>query len=310
MKRFRFSEVAREKLNTDVNFPLRNFDIEPYLSQDSPYRLEKSNLWKSNDSSAIHTQFRNSKNQFPVPIYDLIGISNHNGGLNGGHYIAHVNTSICLPRYLTPSPPKENDSTSPAPSHGNEITASSMHSNLVSVSSTPSAPMDHQHQHSYSLSHPDSHLIHSQSTAPSNMLSSPLKPQPTPTSPSVASYFNSMIGTLSRIPSLGSSPSTTITPSTSHSHGENHNSSSNTHVSSDHHEPSHSHESGVIATSPNANVVGGTASVPVVDCANIESEGHWKCFNDERVTTANASVMGGPSAYVLFYRLRDDSFFL
>lgn len=27
------------------------------------------------------------------PVYDLIGVSNHHGSLNGGHYIAHVDTS-------------------------------------------------------------------------------------------------------------------------------------------------------------------------------------------------------------------------
>jgi hypothetical protein len=34
IKRFRYSEVSREKLSTDVMFPLRGFDLTPYLSCD------------------------------------------------------------------------------------------------------------------------------------------------------------------------------------------------------------------------------------------------------------------------------------
>ena len=29
----------------------------------------------------------------PLPLYDLIGVSNHQGSLHGGHYIAHVDTN-------------------------------------------------------------------------------------------------------------------------------------------------------------------------------------------------------------------------
>lgn len=32
----------------------------------------------------------------------------------------------------------------------------------------------------------------------------------------------------------------------------------------------------------------------------------WMCFNDSRVSNANASSIAGPTAYVLFYRLRED----
>ena len=33
----------------------------------------------------------------------------------------------------------------------------------------------------------------------------------------------------------------------------------------------------------------------------------WMCFNDARVSVANASSIAGPTAYVLFYKLREDS---
>ena len=36
IKRFRYSEVSREKLSTDVTFPLKGLDLTPYLSSDRP----------------------------------------------------------------------------------------------------------------------------------------------------------------------------------------------------------------------------------------------------------------------------------
>lgn len=75
MKRFRYNNNnAREKINTDVNFPLLGLDLTPFLSKDRGV---------SNESLIDNP-----------PVYDLIGVSNHAGGISGGHYIAHVNTNI------------------------------------------------------------------------------------------------------------------------------------------------------------------------------------------------------------------------
>lgn len=41
----------------------------------------------------ISTSSTNTNTAITVPIYDLLGVSNHTGGISGGHYIAHVNTN-------------------------------------------------------------------------------------------------------------------------------------------------------------------------------------------------------------------------
>lgn len=55
---------------TDVQFPISGLDMKPYLSTDvtDPY-LEGSCRGTT---------------------YDLSGVVHHSGGINGGHYVAHV----------------------------------------------------------------------------------------------------------------------------------------------------------------------------------------------------------------------------
>jgi ubiquitin C-terminal hydrolase len=74
IKRFRFnhSNHHRDKLLTDVNFPVHGLDLSPYLSID---RCK-------------------SDGEEEAPIYDLVGVSNHSGNMSGGHYIAHINTNF------------------------------------------------------------------------------------------------------------------------------------------------------------------------------------------------------------------------
>ena len=62
-------------MNTDVKFPASGFDLMSYLSSDS---IELSKLGGGGSNSC------------PPPVYDLAGVANHSGGMNGGHYIAHV----------------------------------------------------------------------------------------------------------------------------------------------------------------------------------------------------------------------------
>jgi hypothetical protein len=56
--------VQREKINDLVKFPMQGFDIGPMLA--------------GNNSSKVSTK------------YDLFAVSNHMGGLGGGHYTAYV----------------------------------------------------------------------------------------------------------------------------------------------------------------------------------------------------------------------------
>ena len=70
---------------TDVQFPLVGLDMKPYLSNKvtNPF---------SEDNSNVST------------IYDLSGVVHHSGGINGGHYIAHVasNNDVSLASAVGP----------------------------------------------------------------------------------------------------------------------------------------------------------------------------------------------------------------
>lgn len=73
IKRFRFSAISREKLGTDVSFPVLGLDLAAYGSDDRPVGGELCGT-----------------------VYDLMGVSNHSGGLHGGHYIAHCDINAGL----------------------------------------------------------------------------------------------------------------------------------------------------------------------------------------------------------------------
>ncbi|XP_075814426.1 ubiquitin carboxyl-terminal hydrolase 11 [Microtus pennsylvanicus] len=62
LKRFSFSKVAREKLDTLVQFPIRDLDFSEFVIQ--PKNDSAPDLYK----------------------YDLIAVSNHYGGMRDGHY--------------------------------------------------------------------------------------------------------------------------------------------------------------------------------------------------------------------------------
>lgn len=59
LKRFQYTNIYRDKITSLVNFPLKDFDLSKFvLDQTKP------------------------------PIYDLYAVSNHIGGMSGGHYTA------------------------------------------------------------------------------------------------------------------------------------------------------------------------------------------------------------------------------
>ncbi|KAF7850092.1 hypothetical protein BT93_L5877 [Corymbia citriodora subsp. variegata] len=62
LKRFSYSRYLKNKLDTFVNFPIHNLDLIKYV--------------KSNDGQSY--------------VYELYAISNHYGGLGGGHYTAYA----------------------------------------------------------------------------------------------------------------------------------------------------------------------------------------------------------------------------
>ncbi|KAJ0565226.1 putative ubiquitinyl hydrolase 1 [Helianthus annuus] len=64
LKRFSYSRFLKNKLDTFVNFPIHNLDLSKYV--------------KNKDPSG------------GVNVYELYAISNHYGGLGGGHYSAYA----------------------------------------------------------------------------------------------------------------------------------------------------------------------------------------------------------------------------
>lgn len=63
LKRFSYrNKYSREKLETLVSYPLRDLDLSPHIIGPAT----------------------------PAPIYDLYAVSNHYGGLGGGHYTAYA----------------------------------------------------------------------------------------------------------------------------------------------------------------------------------------------------------------------------
>jgi ubiquitin carboxyl-terminal hydrolase 4/11/15 len=72
LKRFMYSKWSREKLSSVVDFPLEELDL---------------------------SQFVLSK-QEKAPIYDLFAVSNHSGGLGGGHYTAYAKNKFDNRWYL------------------------------------------------------------------------------------------------------------------------------------------------------------------------------------------------------------------
>ncbi|GES76716.1 cysteine proteinase [Rhizophagus clarus] len=75
LKRFSFNGPFRDKLETMVYFPIRGFDLTQYIP-----------LPKEQPSTSYNSPYKQSG---PF-IYDLFAVSNHYGGLNGGHYTACV----------------------------------------------------------------------------------------------------------------------------------------------------------------------------------------------------------------------------
>lgn len=76
LKRFSYSRYSRDKLDTLVDFPLRGLDMAPYLL--------------SNKTQQARAQQQDTADGTPDPstLYDLYAVSNHFGGMGGGHYTA------------------------------------------------------------------------------------------------------------------------------------------------------------------------------------------------------------------------------
>ncbi|RUP50002.1 hypothetical protein BC936DRAFT_140748 [Jimgerdemannia flammicorona] len=76
LKRFSFNGPFRDKLETMVEFPLRGLDLTPFM----PSYFLNGAIKGPNGVVAPNGH----------SLYDLYAVSNHFGGLNGGHYTAFV----------------------------------------------------------------------------------------------------------------------------------------------------------------------------------------------------------------------------
>jgi len=69
LKRFQYSRMYRDKIDSFVEFPLDSLDMTPYVIGDQSFHGKQL-------------------------LYDCYAISNHFGGLGGGHYTAYVKSSV------------------------------------------------------------------------------------------------------------------------------------------------------------------------------------------------------------------------
>eukprot|EP00163_Fabomonas_tropica_P009185 TRINITY_DN18993_c0_g1_i1.p1 TRINITY_DN18993_c0_g1~~TRINITY_DN18993_c0_g1_i1.p1 ORF type:complete len:619 (+),score=165.25 TRINITY_DN18993_c0_g1_i1:63-1859(+) len=69
LKRFKYERMFRNKIDTLVDFPLNDLDLSEFLKH--PLSPED-----------------------PAPVYDCVAVSNHFGGLGGGHYTAYAKNKL------------------------------------------------------------------------------------------------------------------------------------------------------------------------------------------------------------------------
>lgn len=67
LKRFAYTRYSRDKINTYVDYPLHGLDLSQYVG--NPAHASEA-------------------------IYDCFAVSNHMGGLGGGHYVAHIKNRL------------------------------------------------------------------------------------------------------------------------------------------------------------------------------------------------------------------------
>lgn len=80
LKRFSYSRYSRDKLDTNIEFPLQQLDLSDFISRSACASSKKLRLSENGSSS----EFSNHEE----PVYDLYAVSNHFGGMGGGHYTA------------------------------------------------------------------------------------------------------------------------------------------------------------------------------------------------------------------------------
>lgn len=136
LKRFQYDSSSREKIETAVDFPISGLDLSPYstagafLSSSQAAQGQLCRVAESNTSAESRAnmpgELRNSTgdagsrrgqereaysrdshrkhSSLQPPLYELYGVCNHTGGLEGGHYTAHCRHNVPSQGGSNPSP--------------------------------------------------------------------------------------------------------------------------------------------------------------------------------------------------------------
>jgi ubiquitin carboxyl-terminal hydrolase 4/11/15 len=108
LKRFSYSRYSRDKLDTEVDFPLQGLDLRNVVpvgeggtrvmenTTNNTSTAATAEAGAASETMAVEDSDKKSpftaaddKTPPPAPVYDLYAVSNHYGGLGGGHYTAY-----------------------------------------------------------------------------------------------------------------------------------------------------------------------------------------------------------------------------
>ncbi|KAJ3506378.1 hypothetical protein NLJ89_g6900 [Agrocybe chaxingu] len=84
-KRFEANGRFSDKIDTFVDFPMKNLDLTNYMPPPLPPGADKSQL-----NGGLPMSPDDPRTQLPPYRYDLYGVTNHYGNLSSGHYTAFV----------------------------------------------------------------------------------------------------------------------------------------------------------------------------------------------------------------------------
>ncbi|EPQ56117.1 hypothetical protein GLOTRDRAFT_137950 [Gloeophyllum trabeum ATCC 11539] len=106
LKRFSFKGPFTDKIESFVDFPLRNLDLTNYMPPPLPPGVDKSQM-----DGGQHLSRDDPRVQLPPYKYDLYGVTNHFGSLSSGHYTAFIASRggwlYCDDSRVTTADPKE-----------------------------------------------------------------------------------------------------------------------------------------------------------------------------------------------------------
>ncbi|KAF9038559.1 hypothetical protein BJ165DRAFT_1407705 [Panaeolus papilionaceus] len=84
-KRFEANGRFQDKIDTFVEYPLKNLDLTNYMPPALPPGVDKSQL-----NGGVPMSLDDPRTQQPPYRYDLYGVTNHYGNLSSGHYTAYI----------------------------------------------------------------------------------------------------------------------------------------------------------------------------------------------------------------------------